>query len=328
VNQDRPTAKTYRRALAAANEKFGWAEIPDCPMEIFARILGEREQGHPEAEQQPEQRGRVFSERAWNSAKLRKVQPATWIPEYAWLVSIAYIDGTFKYDAQDIWAKAYSCNRADWTPDQVAQLLAEFERVGLLVRKTDEHGTVWGFWIGADEFSPPPSRWKHYKTAGKRKLFGDVQPRASQGLTFGQQEVEVELESEKEREQELELELATKQQQKEQVKSESLFVSSSKSNTVVPKPEDFTCRLDYGAACKTSGVLPVPRAVFKKKDVLPATEYQHAKITAELENTDMDAERLKRGFEPCSDGTWRLEVVRAVHGFTVKGENGVWNKVT
>src|ERR1039458_8380408 len=108
----KPTAKTYRRSLAAANPKYGWTEIPDCPMEIFARILGEREQTHPEAAvPMKEVRARVLNERVWHSEKLRNVQPASWRPEYAWLVSIAYVDGTFEADAQDIWAKAYACNR-------------------------------------------------------------------------------------------------------------------------------------------------------------------------------------------------------------------------
>jgi hypothetical protein len=151
-------------------------------MEFFAQMMAVRQQQHPEAAavRTVEYRARVLNERVWHSEKLRKVQPPTWIPEYAWLVSIACVDGTFELDAHDIWAKAYACNRSDWTPEQVGKLLDEFERVGLLIRKTDENGKIWGFWTGSDNFQPPPSMKHHFKK-GKRSLFGDGKPSATQG---------------------------------------------------------------------------------------------------------------------------------------------------
>jgi hypothetical protein len=33
----------------------------------------------------------------------------------------------------------------------------------------------------------------------------------------------------------------------------------------IPRPEDFKSRLDYGRACYKAGVIPEPRAVFKRK---------------------------------------------------------------
>lgn len=113
---------------------------------------------------------RVVSEKIWHSTKISKIEPAAWRPEYPWLLSLAFVDGTFEADPRDIWARAYAYGRPDWTPEKVAQLLDEFERVGLLRRTTDADGRVWGFWVGSDNFQPPPSHRERYK-AGKRSLF-------------------------------------------------------------------------------------------------------------------------------------------------------------
>jgi hypothetical protein len=116
---------------------------------------------------------KLLSERVWHSAKLSTVQPSEWRPEYAWLMPMAFVDGTFEADPRDIWARAYAYARPDWTPEKVALLLDEFERVGLLQRTTDEEGRVWGFWVGSDNFLPPPAHRERYK-AGKRALFGNL----------------------------------------------------------------------------------------------------------------------------------------------------------
>src|SRR5271157_4138617 len=121
----KPIAKIYRRALAAPNEKLGWVEIPDCPMEKFAQILALREQGHPEmAIPTLEVRARVFNEAAWKSEKVLSINPAEWIPEYAWLYSIALVDGTFEASPRQLWMAAY-VGRPDWNAEKVAQLLDE-----------------------------------------------------------------------------------------------------------------------------------------------------------------------------------------------------------
>jgi hypothetical protein len=201
MNNGRPTAKTYRRALAAANPNFGWAEIPDCPMEIFTRILGEREQQHPEAAQPiTELRARILNEAIYHSKKIANIQPPEWRAEFAWLLALSNTDGTFEADAQSVWSQAYAHSRPDFTTDKVAQLLDEYARVGLLLRKQDVDGRLWGFWAGSDNFQPPPSRKNHYKQ-GKRALFDNVQPLctpgvpqvqplANQGITFGQGELD------------------------------------------------------------------------------------------------------------------------------------------
>jgi len=91
---------------------------------------------------------------------------------------ISFVDGTFEADDTLIWSQAYACARPDWTPDNVAQLLHEFERVGLLRRVKDADGRVWGFWTGSDNFLPPPSHRDRYKN-GKRSLFGDIKDASS-----------------------------------------------------------------------------------------------------------------------------------------------------
>src|ERR1039458_5267130 len=133
MNKEPIIAKKYWRNLAAADRKLGWDEIPDCPMDFFARIMGEREQAHPEkATPTIEYRAsRLVSDKIWHSSKIRNIRPAAWIPEYPWLLAISFVDGTFEVDVRDIWARAYASNRPDWTPEKVGQLLDEFERVGL-----------------------------------------------------------------------------------------------------------------------------------------------------------------------------------------------------
>jgi hypothetical protein len=113
---------------------------------------------------------RVISEKIWHSTKIANIEPKEWRPEYAWLVAIAFVDGTFEADARDVWARAYAYSRPDWSAEKVAQLLDELERVGLLQRVTDADGRVWGYWTGSEKFTPPPSKWKHYRS-GKLDLF-------------------------------------------------------------------------------------------------------------------------------------------------------------
>ena len=72
------------------------------------------------------------------------------------------------------------CLRApDWNVDRVLKLLTELERVGLLERRTDGDGRVWGHWVvpinpetGEPEFEQSPERMAtaHYKK-GRRDLF-------------------------------------------------------------------------------------------------------------------------------------------------------------
>jgi hypothetical protein len=241
--------------------------------------------------------GRVISEKIWHSSKLAKVQPQEWRPEYAWLVAIAYVDGTFEADPRDIWARSYAYSRPDWSAEKVAQLLDEFERVGLLQRITDKDGRVWGFWTGSDNFTPPPSKKSHYK-AGKRSLFSQgadnvqpsytqgadaVQPSCTPGVLYVPPELEFGFESvcelEKESEFDSDFDSASSNtsqiEQPEQVKGAEVSVAFSSLSTVEPKPEDFSSRLEYSKACHAAGVLPKPRRALK--GVLPREEFLFVK---------------------------------------------------
>jgi hypothetical protein len=116
---------------------------------------------------------RIINEAAYHSKKISNVQPPEWRAEFAWLLPLSTVDGTFEADPRDVWSKAYAYARPDWTPDKITQLLDEFERVGLLRRTQDPDGRVWGFWVGSDNFQPKPSHLSRYKV-GKRSLFGAV----------------------------------------------------------------------------------------------------------------------------------------------------------
>jgi len=113
---------------------------------------------------------RIFSEDAWKSDKISRIEPASWRPEYAWLYSIALADGTFEADAHKVWAAAYACVRPDWNHRKVEKLLKELERVGLLLLATDEHEKLWGLWVGAEKHLPSKSHRDRYK-CGRLDLF-------------------------------------------------------------------------------------------------------------------------------------------------------------
>jgi hypothetical protein len=127
-----------------------------------------------------EEMARVISEKLWTSEKIRNIQPKEWQPEYAWLYPIALVDGTFECQPRLIWAQAYACNREEWSPEKVAQLLDELERVGLLQRSTAEDGKVWGRWAGSEKFSPTKEHIEshRYKT-GRPDLFPNAPLRSS-----------------------------------------------------------------------------------------------------------------------------------------------------
>jgi hypothetical protein len=89
-------------------------------------------------------------------------------------------------------------------------------------------------------------------------------------------------------------------EQPEQVKSASECEELSFLSTVAPepKPEDFSRRIDYSAACYKAGVLPKPRRV--RKGVLSREEYDLAKDRAKVE-VDLAEERAEYESRPlCS----------------------------
>ncbi len=113
---------------------------------------------------------RMFNgDKAWKSDKLRQL-PDRYVAEYAWMYSVALADGTFEAAPERILSDAYSYSRKGWTIKKLCKVLSEFEKVGLLQRKKDSEGKVWGFWVGSDSELPPESERHKYKQ-GKRYLF-------------------------------------------------------------------------------------------------------------------------------------------------------------
>jgi len=106
----------------------------------------------------------VDGDAIWTSDKLGQVQPVSFRAEYTNLLPLALGNGVFECEPRKIYLKVYGYNRPDITPDIVASILDEFERVKLLFRWQDA-GKLWGFWIGIDQPGrlPAPSRTKHEK---------------------------------------------------------------------------------------------------------------------------------------------------------------------
>jgi hypothetical protein len=109
----------------------------------------------------------------WRSDKLARVQP-DWIKaEFANLVPLATANGVFETNARRIWCAVYSYNRPEITVEQVEEILAEFTRVRLLFRWTDESGRVWGYWTGIDK----PGRLPGKSRRGRNEVVGPEPPR-------------------------------------------------------------------------------------------------------------------------------------------------------
>lgn len=115
----------------------------------------------------------VDGEALWRSNKLSQVQPLSFRPEYANIIPLAEADGTFEADVRRVWADVYSYNRPDVTLETVEKMLNEFERVGMLVRKSDEKGKIWGIFIGIESRLPAKSQRDKYRH-GNPKIFKDI----------------------------------------------------------------------------------------------------------------------------------------------------------
>ena len=115
----------------------------------------------------------VDGEAVWTSDKLAKVEPLEFRAEYTNLLPLAEADGTFEANARRVWKEVYSYNRQDITVDLVEDILDEFERVGMLLRKKDEDGKVWGYWVGIESRLPSISQRDKYKP-GKASLFKNL----------------------------------------------------------------------------------------------------------------------------------------------------------
>jgi hypothetical protein len=116
----------------------------------------------------------------WRSKKIRQVQPVKFRAEYANLLPLALSTGSFECDADTIWTDVYAFNRPDVTPEDVAAILDEYEKVKLLFRWTVD-GKTWGYWVGIDKEGrlPTGTAYSHAKKgpfppAGAYKAFAGV----------------------------------------------------------------------------------------------------------------------------------------------------------
>lgn len=80
--------------------------------------------------------------------------------EYANLLPLAMANGTFEANPEKVWSKVYSYNRREISPEQVAAMMDELERVRMVFRWKDPSGKQWGYFIGIDKPGrlPPASR--------------------------------------------------------------------------------------------------------------------------------------------------------------------------
>jgi hypothetical protein len=131
----------------------------------------------------------------WRSDKLAHVEPKWIRAEYANLLPLSLANGVFELESRRVWSLVYSYNRPDITIEDVDQILAEFDRVGMLFRWNDAGtGKAWGFLVGIDRKGrlPSPSRLdKKHEAVGpnppEKELKKYIESRAgSQWLANGQ----------------------------------------------------------------------------------------------------------------------------------------------
>jgi hypothetical protein len=101
----------------------------------------------------------IDGEALWGSSKIASL-PHWAKAEYANWLPLALANGVFECDVRSIWARVYSFNRPEVTPDQVAQILGAFEKTRLIHKFFDKNGKIWGYFIGIHKEGrlPSPSR--------------------------------------------------------------------------------------------------------------------------------------------------------------------------
>lgn len=93
----------------------------------------------------------VDGEALWTSDKLAEVQPPEYRAEFANLLSLSLANGVFECDPAKVYRAVYAYNRPDRTREDVATILAEFERVKMLFRWREPDGKWWGHFVGIDK---------------------------------------------------------------------------------------------------------------------------------------------------------------------------------
>lgn len=154
-------------------------------------------------------------EGVWTSDKIREVKKE-FRSEYPSWLPLADANGVFEANPGLIWRKVYSYNRPEISVEKVAEILDEFERVGLVVtwkkssqgrKDSKKYEKRYAYFVGIESRLPPKTHRKRYKTLG-------VKPPASlwrESTTTPDKihpelELELEIEPEKELEQEPDVE--------------------------------------------------------------------------------------------------------------------------
>jgi hypothetical protein len=104
----------------------------------------------------------IDGEALWQSTKLQQV-PLRWRGEYANLLPLAFVNGTFEADPRKIWGQVYAINRPNVKPKDVETMLNEFEKAKMIFRFTSPTGQRWGFFVGIDKPGRLPKQSDRHK---------------------------------------------------------------------------------------------------------------------------------------------------------------------
>jgi len=104
----------------------------------------------------------VDGDALWRSRRVKNL-PVDLRLHYANWIPMAEANGVFEAEADVIQNKIYSFLRPDIIEDDVAEILQEFVRVGLVVT-WEERGKTWGFFVGMDKRGrlPGPAHIKRF----------------------------------------------------------------------------------------------------------------------------------------------------------------------
>jgi hypothetical protein len=106
----------------------------------------------------------VDGEALWQSTKLQQV-PERWRGEYANLLPLAYVNGTFEADPRKVWGQVYATNRPNIKPKHIETILDCFEEAKMIFRFTSPDGKKWGYFVGVDKPGRLPKASERFKYA-------------------------------------------------------------------------------------------------------------------------------------------------------------------
>lgn len=111
---------------------------------------------------------RVFDGEAWwSSQKAKCGVREIFRPFYPFIFPLATANGTFECDPAIVHWKCFAFLMPSMKVSDVAEILEEFARAGLLFRWSSG-GKLWGYWVGIDKPGRLPGKSRHgkYEKAG------------------------------------------------------------------------------------------------------------------------------------------------------------------